>query len=272
MHTSLLSPQPLCFSKMPCSHSLFLNTSLHFKSANLHHWFSPVLIPTTSGCFPVLLSEFLLIIQIFFPPHSKRRNKFTKEKVEISSRSHHLLFFFPPKWPYPHSIHICPHSLTHLRLIPFSPIPTTIWMIIFPPHPSLRPCSSSLLPGDRLDLWCGQMLPRDAPETEAMHGSSITFHPPSPPCSPTPTPNCSSFMHAPVSFHSCSFSLLYRSPPLRPHFLAFSRSFITEGIYHPPVHLQPHNAFSATKHLTTHIYKICKKKRLPCVSFQKEHG
>lgn len=113
---------------------------------------------------------------------------------------------------------------------------------------------------------------RERPETEAMHGSSITFHPPSPPRSPTPTPNCSSFMHAPVSFHSCSFSLLYCSPPLCPHFLAFSRSFITEGIYHPPVHLQPHNAFSATKHLTTHTYKLCKKKRLPCVSFQKQHG
>lgn len=149
-------------------------------------------------------------------------------------------------------MYICPDSLTHLPLFLFCPAPTTTWVIIFPPHPSLNPCSPFLLPGDCLDLWRGQTLPRDAPETEAMHGSSITFHPPSPPRSPNTTPHCSSFMHAPVSFHSCSFSLLYRSPPLLPYFLAFSCSFITQ------VHLQPHIAFSATKgYLTTHTYKLC---------------
>lgn len=86
----------------------------------------------------------------------------------------------------------------------------------------LKPCSFSLLPGDHLDPRCGQTLPRDSPETEAMHSSSITFHPP--PVSPA------SFTHILVSLHSCSVSILYLSPPpFSPHFLAFWCSFITEG-------------------------------------------
>lgn len=100
-------PFPLCFSKMPHSHSVFLNTSLHFKSA--HHWFSPASIPTSAGCFPVLLSEFLLIIQMFVSHPFKEEKQTHKSKGGNQQWiSPFTLFFFPPNWPYPHSIHICP--------------------------------------------------------------------------------------------------------------------------------------------------------------------
>lgn len=54
----------------------------------------------------------------------------------------------------------------------------------------------SLLPGDHLDLRCGQTLPRDSPETEAALGSSITV------CRPPPTSHCSSLIHAQPLIHA----------------------------------------------------------------------
>lgn len=92
---------------MPRSHSLFLNTSLHFKSANLHHWFSPVLIPTTSaGCFPVLLSEFLLIIQMFVShPFKEEKQAHKRKGGNQRPKSPFTVLFssklaLPPFYPY----------------------------------------------------------------------------------------------------------------------------------------------------------------------------
>lgn len=125
-----------------------------------------------------------------------------------------------------HFFHLC------LRFLPQPPSFFTLLFYHshlgdhFCPRLCLKPCSFTLLPGDHLDPRHGQTLPRDSPETEAMHSSSITFHPP-PPLSPA------SFMHILVSLHSCSVSnpLLCPAPPLclSSHFLASSCSFITEG-------------------------------------------
>lgn len=85
----------------------------------------------------------------------------------------------------------------------------------------------------------------------------------------------------PTLVHSCTLWSLFihvlSHSSMAPH-----HSFLISWLSHAhlsqresspfsPVHLQPHNAFSATKHyLTTHTYKLCNcKKHLPCVSFQK---
>lgn len=116
-------------------------------------------------------------------------------------------------------------------------------MIIFPSHPSFK----TLLPlsitwrSFRSVAWSNapQRCTWNRGHTRLIHHFPPTIASPAPPITP---PKCSSFMHAPVSFHSCSFSLLYRSPPLLPHFLAFSHSFITEGIYPPNA---PHQSTSS---------------------------
>lgn len=71
--------------------------------------------------------------------------------------------------------------------------------LLLPPPPEsvsvLKPCSFSLLPGDRSDPWRGQTLPGDSTATEAVHGSSITFRPAGQPSShlasqPASQPTC----------------------------------------------------------------------------------
>lgn len=116
------------------------------------------------------------------------------------------------------------------------------------------------------------------------HAQLIHHFPPTN-SSPLPQshPHCSSFMHTPVSFHSCSVSLLYRSPSTTPFsFPGFLSLIYHRGNLPPPpppsflplLHLQPHNTIGATKHhLTTHTYKLCNcNKRLLSISFQNRHG
>lgn len=126
------------------------------------------------------------------------------------------------QYSLPRLFFIFPISVVHSPLFLHSLLlPQPLGWSFFVPVSLLNCCSSSLLPGDHLDPWRGQTLPRDSPETEAMHSSSITFPPPSTPPSPL-----YSFIHVPVSFHSCSVSPL-RPPHPSPHFLALSYSFIT---------------------------------------------
>lgn len=111
----------------------------------------------------------------------------------------------------------------------------------FCPRLCLKPCSFSLLPGDRLDLWRGQTLPRDSPETGAMHSSSITFHPPAP--NPLPSPLLHSCTFWSLFILALSLSSTSTPPSFSSHFLASSSSFITEEHLGTPA--QTHNTLSA---------------------------
>lgn len=97
----------------------------------------------------------------------------------------------------------CPSFLTSLLLL--SSLSQSFLDYLgdhFCPCLFLKP--SLFFPGDHLDPRRGKTLRRDSPETEAMHGSSITFYP--------PPLSSASFMQVPVSLHSCSVSLLYLNP------------------------------------------------------------
>lgn len=230
--TPLFFLPSLCFFQdAPFSFSFWIHPSI----SNLHITGSHLYRFTYAGCFPVLLSEFLLIIQTFVShPFEEEKQTHKNKGRNQQQKSPFTLSFFSTNWPHPILSISAPHSLAHLPLFLFPPAPRTTWVIIFPPHPSFKtqlPLSITWR-SFRSVAWSNapQRCTWNRGHTRLIHHFPPTIASPAPPITP---PKCSSFMHAPVSFHSCSFSLLYRSPPLLPHFLAFSRSFITEGIYPP---------------------------------------
>lgn len=136
------------------------------------------------------------------------------------------------QYSLPRLFFIFPISVVHSPLFLHSLLlPQPLGWSFFVPVSLLNCCSSSLLPGDHLDPWRGQTLPRDSPETEAMHSSSITFPPPSTPPSPL-----YSFIHVPVSFHSCSVS-----PPPSPYHTHLSQGKHLSG---PPYAQHIHCIFT----------------------------
>lgn len=111
--------------------------------------------------------------------------------------------------------------------------------LLLPPPPEsvsvLKPCSFSLLPGDRSDPWRGQTLPGDSTATEAVHGSSITFRPAGRPSSHLASQPASPPAHRAHAIHSASSPPSLHPLPLTPYvssFLLFSFPASFALIYH----------------------------------------